>query len=469
MSDQHEQQHLSVWDGISIIVGIVVGVSIFKTPPDVFGFVAGPWQVIGVWVLGGFLSFVGALCYAELGTAYPHAGGDYAYLKRAFGGGVAFLFGWSQLAATLTGSIGTMAFVFADYAKPLLTDSFGLSAAASAGLVVAALTVANILGAKVGKTVQNVLAIVKIAGLAGIVLFGFLAGGSHAMTRATPAAGQEIGLAMIFVLYAYGGWNDAAFVATEVRDREKNIPRVLLAGIGLIVVIYLIVNLGYLRGLGYDGVRESKAPAADVLAAGFEKLSTGWGVWGGRGMSVLVMISALGAINGLLFTGSRVYASMGHDHRLFAFLRRWDPRLNTPVWSLASSGAVALAMIFVLGTDAGRNLIDAVVTTVGLPAIPWGKYGGGFETLVASTAPVFWTFFFLTGVSLVVLRIRDPQTPRPFKVPLYPLEPILFCGTSLYMLYRSLLWAGPLSLVGLIPLASGIPLYFLGRGSKPAE
>ncbi|MFO0871701.1 MAG: amino acid permease [Pirellulales bacterium] len=456
------QQHLSPWDGISIIVGIVVGTSIFKSTALIFSNVEGPLSLLFVWVAGGILSFIGALCYAELATTYPFLGGDYAYLKRAFGGFVAFLFGWAQLAATLTGSIGSMAFAFADYAAAFGGDKNAVGSAWTAAAAIAALAVANALGAKVGRHLQNVLSFVKIAGLAAIVLAALLAGGATQLQPSEPVGGPGFGLAMILVLYTYGGWNDAAFVAAEVRQAERNIPRVLLGGTALILVIYLIVNLAYWWALGFDGARGSWAPAAEVAARAV-------GDWGRQAISVLVMISALGAINGLLVTGSRVYASMGNDHRLFSFLKRWDPRLNTPVWSLLTSGAVAVGMTALVGTEAGRQLVDqslqlAHLTSAGLQ---WNDYGGGFGTLVAATSPVFWTFFLLTGIALIVLRFTDRDVRRPFRVPLFPVTPLLFCATSGYMLYASIEYGKYLCLIGLVPVALGIPLYFIGR--RPAS
>lgn len=461
------QQHLSPWDGISIIVSIVVGTSIFKSTALIFTNVSGPWTLLAAWVAGGILSFIGALCYAELATAYPFVGGDYAYLKRAFGGLVAFLFGWAQLAATLTGSIGTMAFAFADYASAFLGDKAAIGTASIAAIAIGVLTLANIFGAHVGRTLQNLLTVIKVIGLTAILVLAFFASREGPLMPTKPLDEAELelskvvskfGLAMVFVLYTYGGWNDAAFVAAEVRDRERNIPRVLLGGTALILLVYLLINLAYWWALGFDGARSSWAPAAELA-------SRALGDWGGRAISALVMISALGAMNGLLVTGSRVYASMGNDHALFTFLKRWDPRLNTPVWSLLTSGIVAIAMSALVGTETGRAAVDSILKASRLSDEPlkWNDFGGGFGTLVAATAPVFWAFFLLTGLSLIVLRFRDPAIPRPFKVPLYPLTPMLFCATSGYMLYASVDYAEYLALLGLLPVACGLPLYFIGR------
>jgi amino acid transporter len=459
-------QPLSPWDGISIIIGIVVGVSIYKAPSLIFSNVAGPWQAMGVWVLGGVLSLIGALCYAELATAYPRSGGDYVYLTRAFGRWVGFLFGWAQLVAILTGSIGAMAYVFADYSVQLLHGTIlevspSYAALLAAGAVIL-LTVANVLGVIVGKTVQNLLTVAKLLGVTGIIVVGFVWGGSEPLAAVAPIQGPGLGLAMIFVLYTYGGWNDAAFVAAEVQDQKRNLPRVLLFGVGSIMIIYLLVNAGYMWGLGFEGVRASAAPAADLLQKAV-------GDWGGKGMSLLVIISALGAVNGMIFTGSRIYVSLGADHRVFAALGRWNATLNSPVWSLLASGVVCVAMIFAVGTEVGRQMIDmalraiGLLRIVGLPGLPWDQYGAGFDTLVAATAPVFWLFFLLTGISLFVLRRIDREVERPFRVPLYPLTPIVFCLTSVYMLYSSLDYAKLLALIGGVPLAIGLPLYFISQ------
>jgi amino acid transporter len=177
----------------------------------------------------------------------------------------------------------------------------------------------------------------------------------------------------------------------------------------------------------------------------------------------------------LIFTGSRIYVSLGADHRLFAWLGRWDPRRGVPVRSLLTQSAIALLLIVAVGTETGRSSLDKMMTAVGLNALPWDRYYGGFDTLVAATAPVFWVFFLLTGYSLFLLRAIDHSIQRPFWAPFYPLEPILFCGMCHFMLFSAIDYAKGLSLLGLIPLAVGLPLYAISQWSarrkagKPAE
>jgi amino acid transporter len=446
---------LGLWDAVSIIIGIVVGSGIYETPPLVFKNVPGPAVALAVWVVCGLLSLVGALCYAELGSTYPHTGGDYVYLGRAFGPWLGFLFGWAQLAVILTGSIGMLAFVFADYAVRL----WGLPAESAWGWAagaVAALSLLNLLGVVFGKGAQNVLTAAKVLGLGGVLVAGFFWPAPPTAEATAVSAGLgALPFAMVLVFLTYGGWNDAAYVAAEVRDGGRNIPRALILGVAGVTVIYVLVNAAYLRGLGFAGAQQSRAVAADVLARPL-------GEWGVKAMCLLVMVSALGSVNGLIFSGSRVYSKLGADHVLFSWLGRWDARRGVPVGALLAQAVITLAMVAVVGTAAGQTGVNALLGKAGLSAVEWQGHGG-FETLLRCTAPVFWSFFLLTGVSLFVLRWRDRGLRRPFSVPLYPLLPLLFCATCGYMLWSAADYAGKLGLVGGLLLAVGLPLYGLSR------
>jgi amino acid transporter len=452
----HVKSQLGLWDTISIIVGIVVGVSIFKAPPLIFANVATPWHAFAAWTIGGLLALVGALCYAELATTYPRSGGDYVYLSRAFGGCTGFLFGWAHLAVVSTGSIGIMAYVFGDYAIEL----FGTKRSATVGfamMAVIALTIVNCGGLVIGKTTQNILTLTKILGIAAILVSGIWFGSAPTpMAEERPLQGPGFGLAMVMVLYSYGGWNDAAFVTAEIRDRRRNIARALLLGIAMIVVVYLLINLAYLRALGFDGIRQSTIPAADVLRLSF-------GDWASRALSLTVMISALGAINGMILTGSRLFAEVGREHAVLSRLGKWHPRLNVPVWSLLAQAGVSISLILVVGTDAGRAFVDACFRIVQIAPADWQRFGGGFETLIAGTSPVFWFFFLMTGVALFVLRRKDGEIRRPFSVPWFPITPLVFCGMCGYMLYSSVAYAGSISLMGIGPLLLGVPIFLMNR------
>jgi amino acid transporter len=440
-----ERPQLGVWDGISVVVGIVVGVSLFRVPGPVFASVDAPWQGMAVWALGGALSLVGALCYAELAAAYPRAGGDYVYLSRAFGPAAGFLFGWAQLVAVMSGSIGALAFVFADYARVLWPAA---SAAGLAAAVVVGITLPNLLGLGISRRVQNALTLAKLVGLAGIAIAAWLAPAPMPPAAAPAGHGAGFGFALILVLYAYGGWNHAAFVAAEVGDPQRSVPRMLVLGTAAVAALYLLVNGAYLLALGFPGLRASDAPAAAVLDAVAGRA-------GAVAISVLVMLSALGAIQGMVFTAARIYASAGRDHPALAALAPWHPRFGTPVRALLAQSAVALAWIGGVGTAAGRGAIDGALAAVRLPALPWQRFGGGFETLVAGTAPAFWLFFLGSGIALFVLRRRDASAARPFRVPGFPWTPLVFCASCLYMLYASLDYARGLAALSLVPLLAG--------------
>jgi APA family basic amino acid/polyamine antiporter len=426
---------IGLFDATSIIVGVVVGVGIFKTPSLVLANVAGPWEAIGLWALGGFLSLIGALCFAELASTYPRSGGEYVYLTRAYGSFVGFLFAWAQLAVIRTGGgVAALAYVFADYAR-LFWDAGPAAAVVYAVLAILVLSTINALGVNPGKRTQNCLTVAKVLGFVAIVLAALLSPQARLPPVAHETAGlASFALAMIFVLYTYDGWNEAVYVATEVADRQRTLPLALLLGTAAVTVLYLLINLAYLACLGFEAARSSEGIAADVLALAL-------GPWGGKAMCLLVMVSALGALNGTILTASRIYPELGADHRIFAPLARWDARLGTPVWSLVVQAGISIIMVGTLGI--------------------WWEGQDGFDALVKCTAPVFWLFFLLTGTALLVLRARDPDLPRPFRVPLYPLTPLIFCGWCSYMLYGTINYARTEALIGLAVLGAGLPLYLV--------
>ena len=458
-TESNPQSSLSVWDAVSLIIGIVIGSTVFKTSGDIFANVPGPWWGLGLWAVCGGLSLASALCYAELATAYPRLGGEYNYLTRAFGSWAGFLFGWAELTIIQTGSIGALSYVFAEYAIKVfdapasLTIWFALAA-------VIGLTALNMLGVRAGKRTQNVLTVAKLVGMGLLVVAGLSVAGGASLEVVKPMGGGGWPLALIFVLYAYGGWNDAAFVAAEVRDRSRNIPRSLLYGIGLVTVWYLLLNVAYLGALGFEGLRASQQPAADAFAKVI-------GERGGRAMSVLVMISALGSVNGVIFSAARLHATVGADHRLFALLGKWSNRVGTPVWSLLVQGAITVLMIVGVGTDSGRDAVNVLLVSLRQSPVKWGDYYGGFNTLLAASAPIFWLFFLSTSVSYFVLRWKDRGIERPFLAPLFPLCPLLFCAMSGFGLYSATMYARPLLPLIAVPFLLGVPLYFVsGRSHR---
>ena len=429
---------LSVGDGIFLTVGMIIGALIFKAPSMVAGATSGPWSFLFAWALGGAISLCGALVYAELASRHPHTGGEYVFLNEGLGRGVAFLFAWSRMTVIQTGAIAAVAFVFGDYASEIF--SFGANSSAIwAAAAVVVLTALNFAGTLQSKTLQKVMETVLIAGLIVFSLAAIVIGGTP-----KPAAGGtsgSFGFAMIFVLLAYGGWNEAAYLAGEVRNARRNMTRILVWGVVAVTALYLLVNLGYLAVLGHGGIRESKAVAADVMRvlAGEKAVVL---------LALIVCISVLTTINAAIFTGARTSWALGRDFRILRFLGNWREQGSTPANALLLQGAITLLLV-----AAGAATPD------------------GFNAMVAYTTPVFWTFMYLVASSLFVIRDRA-KDKAAFATPLYPHVPFVFCVACLYMLYSSIDYVrnpdyGPkfgwAVGAGLVVMAAGIPLYFATR------
>lgn len=419
---------LAFFDAVAIIVGIVIGAGIFETPALVAGNTGGASLFLSVWLLGGAISIVGALCYAELATAYPHPGGNYHYLMRAFGKNIAFLFAWARMTVLQTGSIALLGFVFGDYASQVLSLG-AYSPSIYAAIAIVLFTGLNLLGVRQGKWTQNWLAIAQVLGLLALIIVGLLGASSGAsdVPRESTSSGN-FGLAMVFVLLTYGGWNEAAYISAELQNLRQNMVRSLLVSIGIISGIYLLINLAFLKGLGLAGMQDSQAVAADLMRNAI-------GAPGVIFISLLVAVTALCSMNATIFTGARTNYALGRDFPLFSYLGRWHHRANTPSQALLVQAAIALALVF-LGSLTRE----------------------GFKTMVEYTAPVFWLFFLLTGISLFILRAKEPLVPRPFRVPFYPLTPILFCLICGYLLYSSLAYTKIGAMVGVAVVAAGVPV-----------
>jgi basic amino acid/polyamine antiporter, APA family len=435
--DTQPRASLTLTDAVAMIVGLIVGAGIFGTPSIVAGAVESKAWLIGVWVAGGVFSLLGALCYAELATAFPSAGGEYHFLQRAFGRRLSFLYGWARMTVIVAGSIAVFAYLFGDYFSRIVNLG-AHSSAIWAALVVGVLTVVNYAGIREGKFTQNFFTVIEVGGLVLIVVTGLvLAGEPAAAPAAAAGAGQPwymgagLGSAMVFVLFTYGGWNDAAYISAEVRDREKNMARALLMSIGLVTVLYVLVNLAYVNGLGYDAMTRSDAVAADLL-------KNVLGPTGEKLISFMIAVAALTSVNGSIIVGARSNYAMGRDWPLFEYLGRWDAASGSPRNAIVVQGVIALALV----------AFGAV-------------YNTGFKGLVEYSLPVFWGFFMLVGVALFVLRAKEPAAPRPFRVPGYPVVPAIFVLMCGYLLYSSLAYHGKHAFVGLGVLAIGAVVMLL--------
>jgi amino acid transporter len=436
------RQTLSVTDACAMIVGLIVGAGIFGTPSIVAGAVGDESTLYMVWIAGGVFSIIGALCYAELATAFPSAGGEYHFLQRAFGRSLAFLYGWARMTVIVAGSIAVFAYLFGDYLSRVINLG-AHSSAIWAALVVVVLTGVNYCGIREGKATQNVFTVLEVGGLVLIIVAGlFFAAPPAAVVPAAAGADQPwymgagIGSAMIFVLFTYGGWNDAAYISAEVRNRERNMARALLIAISVVALLYVLVNFAYLKGLGYDQMARSNAVAADLLKAV-------WGPTGEKVIAIMIAIAALTSVNGSMIVGARSNYALGRDWPMLSYLGQWHEASGSPRNAMLVQGAIALAL-------------------VGLGAIQ----NSGFKGLVEYSLPVFWGFFLLTGIALFVLRAKEPDAPRPFKVPMYPVVPAIFVLMCGYLLYSSLTYHRTHALVGLGVLAVGAVVLLIARLKK---
>ena len=412
-------------------MGVVVGIGIFKTPQVVAANVVSDTAFLGLWLVGGLVTLIGALCYAELGTAHPHVGGEYHFLQKAYGPGLSFLFAWGRMAVMQSGSIAAVAFVYGDYASFLVPAA----PAVHAGLAIVALSALQLRGTELGSRAQLALTIATVVIVSFVAIIGLAVVPQSAQMPPTPSSGAA-GLAMVFILLTYGGWNEAAYLSGEVRNPRRDIPRALIFGTAIVTVLYLFANYSYLRAFGLEGLRQSDTVAADLIGLVF-------GEMGAAVVAGIVCVASLSTLNATILTGARSMYALGRSFAPFGALGRHSAGGRSP-----------------------RNaIIVQAAITIGL--VVFGAFTrDGFRAMVEYTAPVFWTFLLLIGISLFVFRWRDPQREIPFRVPLYPVTPLLFCATSLYLVYSSLVYTGMGALIGVAIFLAGIPILLLGRRAK---
>ncbi|MFM2033694.1 MAG: hypothetical protein RJA32_329 [Pseudomonadota bacterium] len=433
-----QEKLLSPIGAVAIIVGIVIGAGIFKTPSMVAGITGDVGWALTIWVAGALISLMGALCYAELATTYPHAGGDYHFLTRAYGKNVSFLYGWAKAMVINTGSIALLAFVFGDY----MTKVLPLGANSTiywAALIVITLTLINLIGIHASAGIQTLLTILEVCGLAAIIVAGFGMFGNPLppvdnppVFSSNPQLGM-LGLGMVFVLLTFGGWNESAYISAELKGTSKTIVTVIVASLAVITVIYLLVNIALINGLGLKALASSKAAPADLLGLAFGPL-------GEKLLGLFVAIAALTSINATMIVGARTNYAMGEDWQGLSKMGRWESTRGSPSFAYLVQGVISLAL-------------------VGFGALQ----SDGFEAMVEFTAPVFWVFLFLVGLGLFILRYKDDAV-RPFKVPLYPITPLIFCGSCGYLAYSSIMYAhskGAVAISMYVMIAGVVALIFL--------
>jgi APA family basic amino acid/polyamine antiporter len=436
---------LGPFDATMVVVGGIIGAGIFINPYIVAQRLDSPAWVLAGWVAGGVIAMAGALTFAELGVVMPRAGGHYAYLREAYHPLLGFLYGWALLFMIETGAIAAVSITFAEYTLRLVgRDVVGaLPLAVSAIVVVGGI---NALGVKPGSRVLNLFVVLKVAALGVLIAIGLFIPGGEGWAGAGPEPGAVMpipsgggpllatwafGAALIPVMFSYGGWQNANYVAEEIRDPRRNLPRSLILGTALVVLVYVLVNWVYLKTLGHQGLAGTLTPAADTARVLV-------GSWGDRFLALAISVSTFGFLNLTMLAPTRVYYAMARDGVFLSSVSRLHPRFRSPTRAIYLQTAWSLVLVF---TGTYAQLVDYVVFAD-------------------------WIFFGLAGASLFVFRRKLPRAERPpgtFSTPGYPLVPGLFVAVAL-LIVTSVLRTNPMrSGLGLLLLTTGIPAFFFWK------
>ncbi|MFN0177488.1 MAG: APC family permease [Gemmatimonadales bacterium] len=435
-------RRVGLFSGTMAVVGGIIGSGIFLNPAIVAQRVGSSQLTLLAWVLGGVVAVLGGFIFGELGRRLPRAGGTYVYLREAISPLAGFLYAWALLLIMSTGAAAAVGYTFASYAVAL----FGIDASLTATVAAAAIgafTVINLFGVQFGAWTQNVFVILKLAAIALVIGAGFFlpAGGPAACVDCV-APTVPVGLgatvaamatAFVPILFAYGGWQQTNFIAEEIIEPERNLPRALLIGVGIVVLVYLLANAAYLRGLGVDGLANSKTPAADLVGRAF-------GDGGRRLISIGIMISTAGFLNTVTMLSPRVYQAMARDRLFFETFSRLHPSWRTPVVAILFQGIWSIALLFS------------------------GSYGQLLDYVVFAD----WIFFGGAAVALLLIRRRaGPERESGFLVPGYPVTVWLFILAAGYVVVGSVA-SDPMNAVrgsGLLLL--GVPVYWYWASRRP--
>lgn len=456
---------LTLTDTTALVVGTVIGTGVFIKSAIMAQDAGSPLLVLAAWVAAGLLSLAGALTYAELGAMLPHAGGEYVYLRRSYGELAAFSFGWMRFVVAGSGSIAILGVGFATFLAAIVPlDAvwaqatygvlgrtmewrFGLTQLVAI-LAILFFAVVNCLTVVVGGRVQTALTILKVGGI-GVIVVGIAgasatADWSHLASPpdATSGGAAAFGLAMLAALWAYDGWNNMPMAAGEVRDPGRNVPRALIGGMVAIMAIYCAANLAYFYALPWGEVLTSNSTAhRDALPVATKAAQTAFGESGGKLMSIVFVLSALGALNGSTLAGARVPFAMARDGLFPARAAALSDRTRVP--------AAAVLM------QAGWACVLAA--------------SGTYDQLTDYVVFASWIFYGLVTSAVFVLRVRAPELPRPYRTLGYPVVPLVFVLVALWLVINTLINRPVESVAGLVVIALGLPVYWYFRATRPVR
>jgi APA family basic amino acid/polyamine antiporter len=428
------RRSLTTFDLAMIAIGSTIGSGIFLTPSLVAGHLPSLPLFLTVWVLGGVVALCGALSFAELGGMMPRAGGMYAYLTETYGPLTGFLFGWAYFLVVNTGGIAALSIAFATYLGFFIPlEGWTLQATAIGGLAI--VTALNITGVRTGGMFADLFTILKLAGIAALIVIG-LGWGSRGTSIARAAGngavsvtGSALAAAMVGVLWSYGGWQHASFATAEARRPARSIPIAMVVGAAVVTLVYILANVAYLSLLPLDAIAASPRLAADAV-------STVLGAPGGALISLAIFISTFGSVGIYTLTAPRIYFAMAQDGLFFKRVAAVHPRFRTPAGAILIQSAWAAILILFWQT---------------------------FDRLISYVVFTDWIFFGLTGAAVLVLRKTRPAAERPYRTFGYPFTPLIFVGISIWFVVNTLIDEPAQAWAGLGFLAAGIPVYYFWK------
>ncbi len=449
------RRDLGLWTAVALVIGTVIGSGIFLVPRTMVLRVGSPSMVFVVWVFGGLLSLCGALSYAELAAAMPEAGGEYIYLREAYGPLWAFLYGWTQMWVAKSGSIATLGTGFFLYVTNFFPGLDGIFYTVPLPIgphfaplelrygqllaiaLILFLAVVNYFGVKLGGQVQVAVTIIKVALIAFIIVAGLGFGKAPAPEAAAAVHPLTIAgffAALVAALWAYDGWNNVTMVASEIRRPQRSLPLALIGGTVTVICIYLLANAAYFHVLSAQQVGSSQRVAADMM----RRVTGGWGA---NAVSIAAMISIFAALNGSILTGSRVPYAMARDHRFFRAVANVNASYHTPGVSILALSAWSAVVVL----------------------------SGRYEQLFTYVIFASWILYGMTTAAVIVLRRKRPDLPRPYRTLGYPVLPVLFVLVAISLVLSTLFDSPRESLLGLLLILLGLPFYFYWKRRYPQE
>ncbi len=425
------KKELSLFGLIMIVISSVIGSGIFLTPSQIAGHLPSTGLITMAWCFGGILALSGALTFGELGAMFPKTGGVYIYLKEAYGSFVGFLYGWAYFTVIMSGTVAALAIAFSSYLGFIFSLSNVGKSIISVSLVIL-ISIINIFRIRIVEIFTNTFAILKLAGIFLIIIIGIILGSSEILLTDIAVSDTKsnigisaFGLAMIGVLWSFGGWHHTSFLSGEAKNPNKTIPLAMIIGTLIVLFVYILTNLAYMLLMPVSEIAASESIAADALSTVLP--------FGGLFIAIIIAISAFGtALVGTL-TGPRIYFAMAEDGLFFRKLSYIHPKYNTPVYAIIAQGVWAMIILLMWGT---------------------------FEAVITYVVFMDWIFFLLTAVIVILFRYTRRDVNRPFRTPLYPITPILFIITSFLFILNTLINTPMYAGAGLVLLLFGTPFYF---------